>query len=163
MIKHGLCIEKKHPLYKRYYSMKERCYNLNSLAYKNYGGRGINICKEWLEDVMNFYNWAMANGYQEHLTLDRIDVNGNYEPSNCRWITDYEQRLNKRNNKLITINGQTKTITEWAKISNLNLHTIYSRIRYGWKDEDLLKNKTVGYEYLKNRTRDKLGRFCKSS
>lgn len=83
MIKHGLCINKKHPLYKKYYSMKARCYNPNSLAYKNYGGRGIKICDEWLEDVMNFYNWAINNGYKENLTLDRINVNGNYEPNNC--------------------------------------------------------------------------------
>ena len=159
MIKHGMAIGKRHGLYLRYYHMKARCYNPNCKAYKNYGGRGIRICDEWLEDFMNFYNWAIENGYQDNLTIDRIDNNGNYEPSNCRWITDYEQRFNKRNNKILTIERETKTITEWAKLYNLNIHTIYSRIRYGWKGKDLLKPKTIGYEYLKGRPRNKLGQF----
>lgn len=159
MIKHGMAIGKRHGLYRRYYHMKARCYNPNCKAYKNYGGRGIRICDEWLEDFMNFYNWAIENGYQDDLTIDRIDNNGNYEPSNCRWITDYEQRFNKRNNKLLTIERETKTITEWAKLYNLNIHTIYSRIRYGWKGKDLLKPKTIGYEYLKGRSRNQIGQF----
>ena len=162
MITHGKCVGKKHPLYKRYYSMKARCYNKNSQAYSNYGGRGIKICDEWLSDFMNFYNWAMENGYNEKLTLDRINNNGNYEPSNCRWITDYEQRFNKRNNRLLTINGETKTITEWAQISNLNVHTIYSRIRNGWKNEELLKEKDTDYNYLKTKKRNEKGQFVKS-
>lgn len=79
-----------------YQGMKQRCYNTNRPNYKYYGGRGIVICDEWLSSSQAFFDWAMANGYQENLTIDRINNDGNYEPQNCRWVSAKEQATNKR-------------------------------------------------------------------
>jgi len=96
-------------------NMKARCFNKKKKEYKNYGGRGITVCAEWSSNFMSFYEWAMVNGYRSDLTIDRIDVNGNYEPSNCRWATDWEQRRNTRRNHYITIDGITKVVADWSK------------------------------------------------
>lgn len=103
-------------------SMKQRCYNPNDTRYKNYGARGIKICDEWLKDSKKFYGWAECNGYKDNLSIDRIDVNGNYEPNNCRWVTFKEQANNKRVNHLVTIRGKTRTIAQWAE---------YYKVSYG--------------------------------
>ena len=87
--------------------MKDRCYNPNNTGYVNYGGRGIKVCQEWLEDYENFYQWAMDNGYHEGLQIDRIDNNKGYSPDNCRWVDRYVQANNKRNIKKYTLNGKT--------------------------------------------------------
>lgn len=96
-------------------AMKQRCYNKKHTKYKNYGGRGISICNEWLFNSNAFYSWAITNGYNDDLTIDRIDVNGNYEPSNCRWVTMKTQQNNRTNNKNITMRGQTKTLSQWSE------------------------------------------------
>lgn len=119
-------------------TMRKRCYNPLSNQYKNYGQRGIIICEEWLDEqngLMNFYNWAIANGYKEELSIDRINVNGNYEPTNCRWATAKEQANNKRNNHLITYNGETHNITQWAKKLNVKPRILIDRIRRNWSIE----------------------------
>ena len=95
MSRHGM----KHTrIYETWCGMKKRCYNPNSKSYKDYGERGIVVCDEWKNDFLSFYNWSVQNGYGENLQIDRIDTNGNYEPSNCRWITHAEQQRNRRNN-----------------------------------------------------------------
>ena len=86
-------------LYRIWSCMKTRCYNEKWINYKNYGGRGIAICDDWRNDFQAFYTWALSHGYSDTLTIDRIDVNGNYEPTNCRWITLKEQQSNRTNTK----------------------------------------------------------------
>ena len=111
--------------------MKSRCYNKNAISFKNYGGRDITICDEWLNDVKSFYEWSMANGYQDNMTIDRIDVNGNYEPNNCRWVDRQTQQNNTRSNHYITHNGETHTIAEWARILNKKYRCVQSRVKRG--------------------------------
>lgn len=128
--KHGLCNSR---LYEIYYGIKKRCLNKNSKSYKDYGGRGISICNDWLDqDVgfVNFYNWAISNGYKDNLTLDRINTNGNYEPSNCRWVSKKEQSNNKRNNINITYNGKTQTLKQWCLELNIDYKTAHKKIKY---------------------------------
>lgn len=119
-------------LYRIYKGMKGRIFNPNNKSFPNYGGRGITICDEWLNDYKEFERWAMDNGYQEGLTIDRIDVNGNYCPQNCRWIDRKGQSNNKRNNHQITIDGCTKTLSQWSEISGVHYYTIFDRISHGW-------------------------------
>ena len=96
-VKHGHALKgKKDRLYRIWAGMKTRCYNPKNKDYKNYGGRGIKICSDWLLNSTSFFDWAMMNGYSENLTIDRINNDGDYEPSNCRWATPKEKRLNQR-------------------------------------------------------------------
>lgn len=136
-------------LYGIYNKMKCRCYNQNNPAYKNYGNRGIKICKEWKQDFENFYNWSMNNGYKEGLSIDRIDNNGNYEPNNCRWVTDKEQANNKRNNHYITYNNETHTLTEWAQMLKISPSTIYRRINRKIPNNYLLYKGKIPYKIEK--------------
>lgn len=132
-------------LYKKFAKMIERCENPNSKAYKNYGGRGIKICDEWRNDFTSFYNWSMSNGYKEDLTIERIDVNGNYCPENCKWIPLKEQAKNKTNTIRITYKNETHILADWARITGLNPQTIRNRLnKYGYDDLDnVIKYKGV--------------------
>ena len=110
-------------------NMKARCYRESAREYENYGGRGITICDEWRNDYKAFHDWAVENGYADNLTIDRKNVNGNYEPSNCRWITNEEQQRNKRNNSIYEFNGQSKNLTDWSKEFGVSYKTLQKRIR----------------------------------
>ena len=138
------CITKKHGMfgtriYKIWDSMKQRCFNKNHSEYKNYGGRGITICDEWIQNFQSFYNWAMANGYRDDLTIDRKDVNGNYCPENCRWADDIVQHNNTRVNRYIEFKGETHTMAEWARIKGMKYVTLNTRInKYQWSIEKAL-------------------------
>lgn len=126
-------------LYNIWTLMKSRCYNKNNRAYPNYGGRGIIVCSEWLHDFMAFYNWSMSNGYDDNLTIDRIDVNGNYEPSNCRWADRKQQNRNTRKNRMYTINGVTKCLQYWCDYYKLNRSTVCNRLNKNWSIEKALE------------------------
>ena len=139
-IKQGQSILNKR-LYAIYDKMKQRCYNQNNSNYKNYGGRNIIICDEWLNDFMNFYKWCIENGYKDNLTIDRINVNGNYEPNNCRWV-DYEtQNNNTRRNVYLTCNGKTQTIAQWSRELGISSSKLYYRYHKGWDDYKCLYHK----------------------
>ena len=125
-------------LYNIWLHMKDRCNNPNFKSYHNYGGRGISVCEEWANSYQNFREWSLENGYSDELTIDRIDVNGNYSPSNCRWLTRQEQSYNKRTNKIITYRDRTQTLTEWADELHINRNTLLYRIRRGWTVERAL-------------------------
>lgn len=126
-------------LYSIWSGMKDRCCNPNCAAYKNYGGRGVSIYKEW-NDFQNFYEWAIKNNYDDTLTIDRIDSNGNYEPCNCRWADRKIQGNNTRRNHLLTYKGETKTMSEWAEIFGIKYTTLRGRINnYHWTVEKALE------------------------
>lgn len=116
--------------------MKARCQNPNNIYYHNYGGRGISLCSEW-QKFDNFYKWSMENGYNDKLTIDRINSNGNYEPSNCQWSTRKAQANNTRRNHYIEFNGETKTIAEWADVLGISYDTMRWRFR-NWSVEKAL-------------------------
>lgn len=126
-------------LYRIYNKMKLRCYSKTNSAYKNYGGRGITICQEWLDDFMNFYNWAMKNGYRDDLSIDRIDNDKGYSPCNCRWATRKQQANNTRSTIFLTYNGETKPASEWSEITGIPQDVITARKRKGLTDEKCLK------------------------
>lgn len=121
-------------LYIIWANIKQRCYNIKSTSYKRYGARGITLCSEW-QQFEPFYNWAIQNGYQDNLSIDRIDNNGNYEPANCRWTTRKEQARNTRRNRYITINQKTHCLSEWAEIKGIKISQIEGRLRDGWTYE----------------------------
>lgn len=134
IIKHGLTHTR---LFNIWSNLKQRCNNPNASGYDCYGGRGITYCKEW-ENFEPFMNWAVFNGYTDDLTIDRINVNGNYEPDNCRWITIKEQMNNMRSNRLITYNGETHNLKQWSEIVNITYTTLHWRLSNGWSIEKVL-------------------------
>lgn len=121
-------------LYTVWSGMMDRCYRPKNQKYDLYGGRGITVCTEW-HDYETFRAWALLNGYRDDLTIDRKDNDGNYCPENCRWATDVEQSNNRRNNHLVTYDGETHTMAEWARIKGMSWATLQHRIYRGWSLE----------------------------
>lgn len=124
-------------LYRIYKHMKRRCSDKNDIRYYAYGARGIKVCDEW-DKFEPFCEWALNNGYSDDLTIDRINVDGNYSPSNCRWITPKEQASNKRTAQLYEYNGEIHCIAEWANIVNMNYKKLWKRLKNGWNIEKAL-------------------------
>lgn len=124
-------------LYEVFKTMHRRCEAKTSNRYSYYGERGISVCPEWA-DFATFREWAYCNGFEEGLTLDRIDNNGNYEPSNCRWVTMKEQSNNRRNSILIEVDGQALTISQWSDLTGIPYETIYCRYRRGLTGRDVI-------------------------
>lgn len=137
--KHGLCCkDNEHPLYKVWEGIIARCENPNSVGYRDYGGRGIRVCEEW-RDAEKFIGWAILNGWRKGLTINRIDNDGNYEPGNCEFTTMKVQARNKRSNHLITFDGKTKCLTDWAAELGISYLTLSKRINtMGWPIEKAL-------------------------
>lgn len=136
--KHGL---KNHRLYHIWGGMKARCNNPNSENYKNYGERGISICNEWFSDFKTFYDWAMSHGYEDTLTIERIDVNGNYCPENCTWIPQSEQGNNTRRNVKITYKGETLNKNQLAKKLGIPRYIIEEGLRNNNLEGSLTKKR----------------------
>lgn len=119
-----------HRIYMIWFDMKRRCNQKHNKSYDSYGGKGIKVCEEWL-DFQKFFDWSMANGYDDKLSIDRIDFDGDYEPNNCRWADIYVQANNRTNNHFITYNGETMTMMQWSKRLNISYSTLRARLRYG--------------------------------
>lgn len=125
-------------LYYVWAAMLQRCHNAKNKWYANYGGRGIVVCEEWRTSYESFREWAFNSGYVENLTIDRIDVNGNYEPSNCQWATKKEQVRNRRVTRFLTFKDKTLPVAEWAERAGLPYRTLHTRINKGWSIERAL-------------------------
>jgi len=126
-------------LYRIWSNMKGRCCSKTHPRYKEWGGRGVEVCDEWKNSFIAFYKWSMENGYSDELTIDRVDNNGNYEPSNCRWATLKEQANNTRRSHFITLDGETHTITEWSEKLGIERGVIKDRIdKLHWTPEQAL-------------------------
>lgn len=139
MTKHGMAESR---IYRLWKNMMQRTNNKNSASYCLYGARGISVCEEW-KDPSKFIEWALSNGYNPNAEkgrcmLDRIDNNKGYNPWNCRWVAASDQQRNRRNNRLLTMNGETMCITDWAKRLGCNTTILYNRIKYGWPIERIL-------------------------
>ena len=134
-----------HKLYSVWVQMRQRCYNEKCPEYKNYGGRGIAVCKRWVRNYSTFYKWAIKKGYSEGLNIDRINVNGNYTPINCRFVDNATSLRNKRNVIKYEYNGEEKCISEWSKYFGVNRQTL----------RQLLKNKNMplgeAVDFIKNK------------
>lgn len=132
---HGLSKTRLHDTWGK---MIRRCEQPKDKRWERYGGRGISICDEWRNDFLAFYNWAMDNGYSDELTIDRINNDGNYEPSNCRWATAKQQSSNRSRTRFYTIDGVTKHLTDWCETYAIGYHKVWYRLKRGCTIEEAL-------------------------
>ena len=132
---HGMSHTRLHNIW---LTMRRRCQKPRCTAYHKYGAKGIKVCEEW-ESFGVFRDWAFANGYDDTLTIDRIDPLGDYEPSNCRWATQKEQQNNRSNNVMLTYEGETHSIIEWSEITEIPLHILYDRYYRKWEVERIFE------------------------
>lgn len=139
--KHGMSNSR---LYRIWENIKTRCSNTNSDDYHRYGGRGITVCEEWRGSFEAFRDWALANGYKDDLTIDRINNDGPYSPENCRWATIKEQSRNRKSNTPITHNGRTQTLAQWAEETGITTATLWKRLKRGWDIEKALTEPNKG-------------------
>lgn len=148
--KHGL---HRHILYYSiWHGIKNRCYNVNDIPYPDYGGRGIKVCDEWLSDFINFYKWAISNGYKKGLVIDRINNNGDYEPSNCRFTTNAINQRNKRNNVYLEAFGETRCVSDWVmdKRCTVSFGAIINRLRVmSWDNERAISTPNTSFNISK--------------
>lgn len=150
-IKHG---QVNHPLYKVHECMKDRCYKPTNDNYGNYGGKGVIVCEEWKNNFLSFYNWAIGNGWEKGLQLDKDIIpkklgipNLLYSPENCCFVTPKVNSRNKSNNSVLTFDGKSLCISEWADVLNISKNAIGLRIKYGWSTERALTQPIKKYSY----------------
>lgn len=133
--KHDQCRTR---LYHIWNGMKMRCLNPKNIGYKYYGGKGVSVDENWARDFNVFRDWAIANGYRDDLTLERIDSNGSYNPENCKWATRKEQQNNTSYNHTITYLGITRTMKQWSEVTGISYNALNNRCRRGWSVERML-------------------------
>jgi len=155
---HGL---KKTRRYEIWCGMKKRCNNKNSPRYKDYGGRGIFVCGIWKDNFQEFYNWSELNGYRNDLVIDRINNDGDYEPTNCRWVTNIVNCNNGRHNKKYFHNGVELTLREWSWATGIKYKTLKSRIDLGWDIKDVLTVKVGSRQGEHSRQCQECGKFLR--
>lgn len=139
-------------IYHSWYCMMNRCYNSKNPSYQYYGLKGIKVCEEW-HIFENFYKWAMEHPREDGMTLDRIETNRDYEPSNCRWATPKEQTWNRECTIYYSYHGETKTLSEWAEIYGMPYSLVYSRYKMGWSEDAMFtsaREKSIPDEVVDN-------------
>ena len=129
--------------------MKHRCYNRNNAEFHRYGGRGITVCDEWKNNFRAFYDWSMANGYNDNLSIDRIDNDKGYSPDNCKWATRQEQQSNCYNTIWVEIDGVSKSLRQWSRETGIFFNTLYKRYKKGIRGEGLIKEVQISKSHHK--------------
>lgn len=158
-------LERHHESFTRLYGIwkgiKRRCRGTDKENAKYYSEKGITVCAEWAASYTAFRCWALANGYSDTLTIDRVDNNGNYTPQNCRWVDRKTQNRNFSRNRNITAFGETKTLAEWCESLKINRKTTEYRINHGWKHEDALTFPVMSFKEVGKLRKNRRGRYSK--